>query len=41
MIERQVKKPKTPAKMKASILKKWAKLTKKVREYNEAKNGNG
>jgi len=33
-------KQKTPEQMKAAILKKWAKLRKKVIEYNEAvKNG--
>jgi len=34
------KKNKTPEEMKESILKKWAKLRKKIIEYNEVKDGN-
>jgi len=34
-----MKKKKTPAQQLKKILKDWAKLTKKVIAYNEAKNG--
>jgi len=35
-----MKRKKTPEQLKQSILKKWKKLTKKIAEYDEAKNGN-